>query len=144
MSFLVKRRWSTPASVEGELWINSDFECYTLEPPYKTDGSKPRAIPAGTYDLDVRLSAHFGRLMPHVENVPDFTEIMIQNGNYPQDTEGCTIVGSIRGNNFVGHSDAEFDKLFLKIQDAIAFGPQTITYIDAPVNSPDVNGEISV
>jgi Steigviridae/Suoliviridae L,D-carboxypeptidase/transpeptidase len=144
MGWLVRRRWPTSLSVEGELWHDSEFECYTLEPPYKTDDSKPRAIPVGTYDLDIRLSPHFGRLMPHVENVPGFTDIMIHYGNYPQDTEGCTIVGAIRGSDFVGHSRDEFNALFLRIQDALAAGPQTITYMDAPISSPDVDGEVSV
>jgi hypothetical protein len=29
--------------------LDGAHECWTLEPPMKTDGSKPRAIDAGTY-----------------------------------------------------------------------------------------------
>jgi len=71
--------------------------------------------------------------MPHVENVPGFSEIMVHWGNYPRDTEGCTVVGTILGTNFVGKSRTEFDTLFLQINDAVQAGPQVITYIDAPV-----------
>jgi hypothetical protein len=130
VNLVVKRRQSTPQSVCGELWDGAEMICFTLEPPYRGDGLKPRAIPAGTYDLTIRRSEHFHRMMPHVENVPGFSEIMLHWGNYPQDTEGCTIVGSIVAANFVGHSRAEFDTIFLRIQDALAEGPQVISYLD--------------
>jgi hypothetical protein len=120
----------------GQLLIDSVQECYTLEPVHP--------IPAGTYDLTVRFSPRFARLMPHVENVPGHTGILIHWGNFPANTEGCTLVGSILGDNFVGHSRDEFDKLFLKINDALQAGPQTITYVDPPAMAPDVDSEISV
>jgi hypothetical protein len=142
MSFLVKRRWADARSMMGELLVDSFHTCYTLEPPQKTDGTKPRAIPAGSYDLTIRHSPRFNRLMPHVENVPDFDGVLIHWGNFPKDTEGCTLVGTIRGTDFVGHSREEFDIIFRKIQDALATGPQTITYLDPEpfVMHPDVEG----
>jgi hypothetical protein len=145
MNFLVRRRWIDPRSVTGELLLDGKLECYTLEPPKKTDGSKPRAIPAGTYPLTVRFSDKFHRLMPHVENVPGFDAIEIHWGNFPKDTEGCTLVGSIHENDFVGHSVAEFAKLFVLIQSACEAAPQQITYVDPPLSQvPDLDGEISV
>jgi Family of unknown function (DUF5675) len=140
----VQRRWPESLSLIGEMLIAGKHECYTLEPPQKTDGSKPRAIPAGTYDLTIRFSPHFARLMPHVENVPGFDGVLVHWGNFAKDTEGCTLVGDLMANNFVGHSVVEFGVLFQKLQDALAIGPQTITYID-PVPflmAPD-DGEIS-
>jgi hypothetical protein len=131
MNMLVRRRWSDPKSVMGEIFLDGKFECYTLEPPFKTDGSKPRAIPAGTYQLTVRFSPKFQRLMPHVENVPDFNGVLIHWGNFPKDTEGCTLVGFMHGQDFVGHSRDEFDKLFDQLCSACEAGPQTITYFDA-------------
>lgn len=130
MNFAVKRRWPESQSLMGQFMIDNFHECYTLEPPVKTDGSKPRAIPAGTYPLTIRFSPRFNRLMPHVENVPDFAGVLIHWGNFPKDTEGCTLVGSIQGTNFVGHSREEFDLLFEKIDKAFDAGPQTIIYID--------------
>lgn len=137
MKLIVQRETPTSLSVIGQLSLYTVSlslvnECYTLEPPYKTDGSKPRAIPAGTYPLTIRLSARFKRLMPHVENVPGFTEVEIHWGNYPKDTEACTLVGSSDGINFVSHSVMEFNILFLQIQDGMAEGPATITYLDPP------------
>jgi hypothetical protein len=141
MNFLVRRRWTDPQSVTGELLLDGKFECYTLEPPKKTDGSKPRAIPAGTYRLTIRFSPRFARLMPHVEDVPDFEGVLIHWGNFPRDTEGCTLVGSIHENDFVGHSRDEFEKLFKVILEACNAGPQQITYVDPVLPFPDVSGD---
>ncbi len=71
--------------------------------------------------------------MPHVDNVPGFTGIEIHWGNFPKDTEGCTLVGTGQGKDFVSHSVAEFDVLFQKLQDAVNADPQqVISYLDAP------------
>jgi len=146
MNFQVTRRWRDARSVTGELLLDGKHECFTLEPPQKTDGSKPRAIPAGTYRLTVRFSPRFARLMPHVEDVPGFDGILIHWGNFPKDTEGCMLVGSIRENDFVGHSRDQFDELFEQISAACETGkPQYIRYEDnfsQPV--ADRDGEISV
>lgn len=121
----------------GQLLLDDAHECYTLEPP--------NPIPEGTYDLTVRWSPRFNRLMPHVENVPGHAGILIHWGNFPRDTEDCLLVGSILANNFVGHSVEEFNRLFQKIVDALASGPQVITYLDPAKFYPaDVDGEISV
>jgi hypothetical protein len=135
MSFIVQRRQKSSVSVTGELLIGVAHECWTLEPP--------TPIPAGTYDLTIRYSPRFNRLMPHVENVLGHTGILIHWGNYPKDTENCLLVGSIISENFVGHSRTEFDTLFLKIQDALAEGPQTITYLDPTIVAVDLDSEIA-
>jgi Family of unknown function (DUF5675) len=130
MRVIVRRKWSTPASVCGELYLDDAElpEADTLEPPYKQDGSKPRAIPAGTYDLTIRFSPRFNRLMPHVENVPGFEGVLIHWGNFPNDTEACLLVGKTHQDNFVSHSIDEFNVLFKKLVDGM---PATITYLDA-------------
>lgn len=127
---VVQRRWPDAQCVTGEMLFRGEHRCYTLEPAYGVDTVKPRAIPAGTYDLTIRFSRRFARMMPHVENVPGFSEIMIHWGNFPKDTEGCCIVGDLVEKDFVGHSVAEFNPLFLDINDALKEGPQTVTYLD--------------
>jgi hypothetical protein len=112
------------------MFLDGVYECDTLEPPVKTDGTKPRAILAGTYDLIIAMSVRFKRLMPLLLNVPGFTGVEIHWGNIPADTEACTVVGETHAANFVGHSVAEFDLLFVKLQDAVNAGPCTVTYLD--------------
>lgn len=113
------------------MFVDGAFFCYTLEPP-KRENIKPRAIPPGTYELTIRFSPKHGRLIPHVENVPGFSEIEIHIGNYPKDTEGCCLVGTTRSLDFVGGSHGAFDTLFAKMLEASEPGEirkvGTITY----------------
>ena len=145
---VVQRLKSDKQCVQGELLYRSIWDCFTLEPPFADDTVKPRAIPAGTYPLTIRYSAKHGRLVPHVENVPGFTEVEIHWGNYPKDTEACLLVGTMQGTDFVGHSVEAFNDLFLRIQEALAQGEQTITYIDPPastnVTAADLDGAIGI
>lgn len=122
MKIVVQRQIQDAISTTGEMLIDGVHECYTLEPA--------QPIPAGTYDLTIRQSPRFQRLMPHVESVPGHTGILIHWGNWAKDTEGCTLVGETDGEDFVGHSVDEFNVLFQKFQRGLADGPVTISYLD--------------
>jgi hypothetical protein len=138
MSIEVKRELFSSASSVGSMLVDGVFQCFTLEPTHREVDGEPvdgwkiqgkTAIPAGSYDVILRMSARFKRMMPHVEGVPGFQEVEIHWGNYPSDTEGCTLVGLSRSADFVGHSREAFDALFGKIQAAVDAGQQVrITY----------------
>lgn len=113
-------------ATQGQMFIDGLFECYTLEPPILPAPTKPRAIPAGVYNWVKYFSPHFGFEVIAILNVPGFFGVEIHPGNYPADTHGCTIVGSIEGKDFVGHSDVEFAALMAKLPDS-----GQITYVDA-------------
>jgi len=144
--FVVQRRWPDELCVTGEMLIAGKHECYTLEPPIKTDGTKPRAIPPGTYELKIQPSRKFGRLMPFLQNVPDFEAVEIHWGSLPKDTTACTVVGDLVGKDFIGHSVDEFNRLFMKIYDALKLGPVYVQYIDpecAECVSQDSSGTLA-
>lgn len=134
LNLKVQREWLTPLSTIGHISIVGDpgFHLYSLEPETRSDNVKPRAIPAGTYELTLRYSPKHGRLIPHVENVPAFTEIEMHIGNVPKDTLACTCVGKTRDTDFIGQSHAAFDQLFEKLLAAAApahDGVQHVGYI---------------
>ena len=113
MLLQLKRKWSTDNSTIGELFIEGEFECYTLEDalrPIKVKGET--AIPVGTYKIVVSLSKRFGRELPLLENVPNFEGIRIHTGNWPKDTEGCILVGKQMGEDYIGNSRDAFKALF--------------------------------
>lgn len=135
MKLILRRIWFTEKSTIGRLYIDDKFECYTLEDVVREDGIKvpgETAIPYGEYKVIIDFSNRFQRLMPHVLDVPLFEGIRIHAGNTDKDTEGCPLVGEIRGEDFVGQSRIAFNRLFIKMQSAESEGI-TIT-IEREVN----------
>lgn len=132
MKLLVTRKTFSELSTIGELAIDGAFFGHTLEPPKRED--KPCCIPLGTYDVSIRFSEKHKRLIPHVENVPGFTEIEIHIGNFPKDTEGCLLVGNITSStpDQILGSKVAFDCLFGLLSEAKEKAePITITYREA-------------
>jgi hypothetical protein len=159
MKIQVVRDLYSSLSTQGELLLDGQRFCFTLEPPVKLDASKPRAIPEGTYPLTIRWSAEFGKHVPHVENVPGFAAIEQHYGNFPKDTLGCTLVGLSRGPqpNFIGQSVIAWTHLMSRYMEvAVLTNPQEpsekshiwtvgqVTYEADDSQPADVNGQISV
>jgi len=120
MKLLLIREVFTNESTIGVLNVDGKFECYTLEDrvrPVKVP--KKTAIPLGTYKVIVDHSKRFNRDMPHVLDVPNFQGIRIHSGNTAADTEGCILVGQVKGKNHIGGSRLAFKPLFKKIRDAV-------------------------
>lgn len=106
----------------GKLYVDDVYFCFTLEDKVRPDGEKidgQTAIPYGTYTVTIDMSTRFGRLMPHVLNVPGFDGIRIHTGNTDADTEGCILLGTTwAGKDFVGNSKFAFDPFFEKLKAA--------------------------
>jgi hypothetical protein len=119
MNLEVRRQAFSPHSTIGQLFIDGQVECVTLEPPSLPPGDirKPRAIMIGTYNVMIRWSTKFGKHVPHVENVPSFTAIEIHVGNAAKDTDGCTLVGTQAGPgpDWISHSVVAWTHLMSKM-----------------------------
>ena len=118
MKLLVTRKTFTALSTIGDLSVDGAFFGYTLEPPKRSE--KPCCIPLGTYDVTIRYSSKHSRLIPHVENVPGFSEIEIHIGNFPRDTEGCLLIGNVASSvpDQILGSKVAFDCLFRLLTEA--------------------------
>ena len=102
MNLELFRNKSNAACTIGELFIDGEHECYTLEDIVREQDGVPvelwkikgqTAIPAGTYVVTLTMSARFGRVMPLLNNVDGYTGIRMHPGNTAADTDGCIETG---------------------------------------------------
>ncbi len=133
MKLEVVRFQCGPVCTIGELLVDGEHECWTLEDVVRPEGAAKvygkTAIPYGTYPVTVTYSNRFKRDLPLISNVPGFTGIRIHSGNTAENTEGCLLVGKNRTATSVTQSRVAFNALFVKLQDAFRRGEKiTITY----------------
>lgn len=134
MILTLKRQVFSDRSTIGVIALAEKVLCYSLEDKDRgltSDMSieelKSRkvhgetAIATGRYEIVLQWSEHFQKLMPFLQNVPDYTGIMIHPGNKPIDTLGCILTGTFPGEDVVGESRVAFDLLFPLIAKALGY-----------------------
>ena len=82
----------------GRLFVDGKYFCDTLEDRCRDLDKEKKvmnetAIPEGTYEVIVNVSARFKRKLPLLLDVPHFSGIRIHRGNKDKDTSGCILVG---------------------------------------------------
>ena len=143
---VVRTQFGTDAT-NGLLFIDGIFECYTLEDQYQAvKVMHETCIPEGTYDIKFRKTggfhakyseryknAHYGML--HIQDVPNFTYILIHTGNTDEHTSGCLIVGEtqqdleVSKDGFIGSSTVAYKKMYSKVASQLLQGKDvTIEY----------------
>lgn len=125
MELSVTRQPSEGGATIGEMLMDGEHCCYTLEDQIRPDGEKvygKTAIPAGRYRVVIDMSNRFRCLMPHVLDVPGFEGIRIHTGNTDADTDGCVLLGITRGTNTIGQSRMAFAPFFERLQAALQDG----------------------
>ncbi len=106
----------TEKSVTGRLFVDGQFECYTLEdPPRATKIAGVTAIPVGVYVVILSYSPRFKCVMPEITGVPGFTGVRIHTGNIPEDTDGCVLVGKERAADRLSGSRLAYAALLPKL-----------------------------
>jgi hypothetical protein len=116
----IKRFEFKPNYTIGKLYIDGQYECYTLEDAVRdTKIQDVTAIPTGEYKLVIDVSTRFKKFMPHILDVPNFTGVRIHSGNTSKDTEGCILLGkSWLSGDFIGNSKAAYNDFFNKLKEA--------------------------
>lgn len=128
----VRRKTETSKSIIGELWIDLQFEAFTLEPARQNPVHEGHpCIPAGEYSLSLTFSPHFKMITPEIQDVPGRTDIRIHPGNFPKDSLGCTLVGEEKGIDQIFQSKIAFEKLMVLFRHTLE--PIVIAYIDPKV-----------
>lgn len=118
MELKVEREHGNLDYTGGKLYIDDLFQCYTLEDQEREDKIYGEtAIPLGRYEVILTMSQRFNRLLPLLQDVPNFSGVRIHGGNTAKDTEGCILVGAIPiRNGFLGSSQAALGALMNKLK----------------------------
>lgn len=102
MDMTLLREGDNPLHNYGVLLIDGVLFGHTLEDRdrfLESGGVKihgQTAIPRGRYQVVLSMSKRFGRVMPEVLGVPQFTGVRIHGGNKEEDTDGCPLLGAVR------------------------------------------------
>lgn len=142
MKLHLERVQLDPDVTIGELSIDGERFCWVCEDAVRGDGvattvdqwkiKGKTAIPYGSYQVIVTMSARFGKLLPLLVDVPGFEGIRIHPGNTAADTEGCLLPGRDRLPKGVGKSGLAFADLMDHINEARRRGePVSIDVVKA-------------
>lgn len=129
MDIKLVRKTGNAKFTEGRMYINGEFECFTVEDAdrkLEAGGIKIQnmtAIPKGIYEVVLSMSNRFKKTLPEVLKVPGFSGVRIHSGNSSKDSEGCIIVGALNDSmddDFIGSSRVAMERLMPKLYDAKA------------------------
>ncbi|WP_339801240.1 DUF5675 family protein [uncultured Marinobacter sp.] len=114
----VTRKWQTESSTISEFFVpgakeNELQRGFFLERPGPdtTESGLRLRIPEGIYQLQWQNRTTLPGVRPHLpvpwivsNKVPANRWIYIHNGNYPNQTDGCLLIGETHAEDFVGRS----------------------------------------
>lgn len=129
INLLLIRDTFSDKSTIGELFLNGERMCDTLENPWLDNQQTISCIPAGIYDVRLRLareSASRDYLHLLVKDVPNRKYILFHRGNFPKDTSGCILVGLGTQQDVVQNSVLAMDLL---IKEILNLGGENINLI---------------
>ena len=129
INLLLLRDTFTDESTIGELFLNGERFCDTLELPYRDNQKSISCIPTGEYKVRLRLpresaTRHYIHLL--VKDVKDRSHILFHRGNTAKDSRGCILVGQGTQQDIVYNSTLAMDLL---IKEIINLGGKNISLI---------------
>jgi len=118
INLLILRDTFSDESTIGELFVNGERFCDTLELPYRDNQRSVSCIPIGQYKVRMRYpreSATREYLHLLVQEVKDRSYILFHRGNTAKDTRGCILVGQGSQQDIVHNSTLAMDLLMKEI-----------------------------
>jgi len=118
VNLLIIRETFTDVSTIGNLYLNGELLCDTLENPYLDNQRSISCIPEGQYKVRLRTareSASRDYVHLLVQDVPNRDWILFHIGNKSSDTSGCILVGIGTEQDFVKNSRLAMELLMKEI-----------------------------
>ncbi len=129
INLLILRDTFSNESTIGELFVNEERFCDTLELPWRDNQRSISCIPVGEYKVRLRVareSATRDYLHLLVKDVKDRSHVLFHRGNTAKDTRGCILVGRGSQQDIVHNSTLAMDLL---MQEIIFLGGENINLI---------------
>ena len=129
INLLIIRDTFSEKSTLGQLFINGELFCDTLELPYINNERSISCVPAGRYKVRLRLpreSATRDYLHLLIQDVKDRDFILVHRGNTISDSRGCVLVGQSREQDRVNNSRLAMD---LIVKEILNLGGENINLI---------------
>tara|TARA_B110000467_G_C18090675_1_gene351698 strand:- start:225 stop:629 length:405 start_codon:yes stop_codon:yes gene_type:complete len=129
INLLLIRNTFSEKSTIGELFLNGERICDTLENPWQDNQRNVSCIPEGVYPVRLRTareSATRDYLHLLVQEVPNRDFILVHRGNFPSQTQGCLLVGLGTEQDVVHNSVLAMDLL---IKEILNLGGENINLI---------------
>ena len=129
INLLLIRDTFTKESTIGELFLNGERICDTLELPWVDNQRNISCIPEGVYPVRLRLpreSASRDYLHLLIQDVPNRDLVLVHIGNKSSDSRGCVLVGLGSQQDFVSNSTLAMDLL---IKEILHLGAENINLI---------------
>jgi len=118
VNLLILRDTFTEVSTIGNLYLDGEWLCDTLELPYKDNQRSISCIPEGQYKVRLRTareSATRDYLHLLIQDVPNRDFILVHIGNKSSDSRGCILVGIGTEQDFVKNSRLAMELLMKEI-----------------------------
>jgi len=129
INLLLIRDTFSKKSTIGELFLEDERMCDTLENPWIDNQRNISCIPEGVYPVRLRYPRESGTrdyLHLLVQDVPNRDWILFHRGNTAEDTSGCILVGLGSQQDVVNNSVLAMDLL---IKELIHLGAENINLI---------------
>ena len=129
INLLLIRDTFSKESTIGELFLNGERICDTLENPWLDNQRRISCIPEGEYPVRLRYPRESGSkeyLHLLVQDVPNRDMVLFHIGNTAKDTRGCVLVGLGSKQDIVNNSRLAMDLL---IKEIINLGGENINLI---------------
>ena len=129
INLLLIRDTFSDKSTIGELFLNGERMCDTLENPWLDNQRNISCIPEGEYKVRLRLpreSATREYIHLLIKDVPNRDFILVHRGNFVSQTRGCVLVGLSSEQDVVHNSTLAMDLL---IKELIHLGAENINLI---------------